>query len=87
MLARCRGGCTLLASDPLAKKRKSEPEYNPYALLTLADAARIANVTTATMREWIRDGRLKSVPMPASSRRRVKRGTLDAFLERHDCRL
>lgn len=65
-----------------AKKRK--PITTDYHLLTIAECARIANVTRSTVNEWISDGQLKAVRIPGYRRRRVMRSTLNAFLAERD---
>ncbi len=49
-------------------------------LLTTADAAKIASVRPATVRDWIRRGRLPASIPPGARRRLVRRADLLAFL-------
>lgn len=59
---------------------KTKTEH-PTQLLTFTDAGEIAGVGRMTIAKWVDTGVLKSVPMPQSTRRRVQRGVLMAFLD------
>lgn len=63
----------------MATERKNED--NP--LLTYIDAGKIAGVSHSTISKWVDggDGPLGSVPMPGSTRRRVRKQTLLDFLD------
>jgi len=49
-------------------------------LLTSADAAKLCDVTPATVRVWTSSGALESMPTP-SGQRLIRRSDLDRFLE------
>lgn len=58
----------------------SAPAASPADLLTTAEAATVAKVRPATVRSWIREGRLPASSPPGSRRRLVRRADLLAFL-------
>ncbi|QDV41425.1 Helix-turn-helix domain protein [Stieleria neptunia] len=64
----------------MKKKKRDRVVDDSNHLLTLAEVARIANVKRDDVDRWIETGGLKSFPMPGSTRRRVRRRTLNAFL-------
>ncbi len=70
---------TLLTRIDEAVRARS-PAVAPADLLTTAEAAKVARVRPATVRGWIRSGRLAASVPPGSRRRLVRRGDLLAFL-------
>ena len=50
-------------------------------LLTYVDAGKVAGVSHSTISKWAKQGHLPTVPMPGSSRRRVRKQTLLSFLD------
>ncbi|WP_146601405.1 excisionase family DNA-binding protein [Novipirellula aureliae] len=55
-----------------------------HQLLTYSDAGRIAGVSKTTIGKWVKIGVLRSVPMPGSKRRRIKRAVMMRFLHSLD---
>lgn len=55
----------------------------PSKVYTTTQIAKICNVDRNTVVRWIDSGLLTGWRMPRSNHRRVKKETLDAFIEKH----
>ena len=64
-------------------KKKIQP-IEPTAVYTVAQAARVLNVTPQTVRNWIRDGRLPHGPKQAGFHRRFTGRELLECIERRE---
>ena len=67
-------------ADTTTKKKPTRA--NPYALLTIAEAAELLNVHVNTVRRWSNKGILRTYRLGSRGDRRLKRGDIDKLLRK-----
>lgn len=60
---------------------EQQPAFNFRDFLTVSEAAQILGVCAATLRQWDRIGKLKSVRHPINGYRLYRRADLDVLLQ------